>query len=353
MLADLDFKVDCAATEKRQKVWRRVVKSPQLTVPKVAEFSQSDEVLAIGSCFANEIRAVLERVGVVVHPTIDPQLGELFLDEFKTAPRWGTWDERVHYQCFTPFTIRQEVEFALEARQPDPEAIYPCRIKGQELLLDPYRRAVYSKTRENLLEIRTRMSRRMQQGIAAAKIIVITLGLVEAFKLVGREDYLSEYNSHIGDEHLEFVNASYEQAHEALAQTIELLRSHYPEKMIAITVSPIPVARTFSDTNAITATMRGKSILRSCADAMAAQYENVHYWPSYEFAMWSGNAFAAADVRHIRPEAIAKITSAFCHAYFNDSLARQVDQLATPGDTGHHGKVLPWPKFMKRLRRAS
>lgn len=353
MLPDLEFKVGCPATEKRQKVWRRVVKSPQLTVPKVAQFSQADEVLAIGSCFANEIRAVLERVGVVVHPTIDPQLGELFLDEFKAAPRWGAWDERVHYQCFTPFTIRQEIEFALGVRQPDPEAIYPCRIKGQQLYLDPYRRGVYAKDRETVLEIRRRMSDRLRQGLTDARVIVITLGLVEAFKLTGREEFLSEYNPHLGEEHFEFVNADYEQAHEALSQTVDLIGSRYPEKTIAVTVSPIPVARTFSDTNAITATMRGKSILRSCADSVATKYEHVHYWPSYEFAMWSGSAFSEADVRHIRPEAVAKITAAFCRAYFNDSLANQVDSLSPTDQSEQKRKILPLPKFMRRMRRAS
>ena len=350
MLPALEFKIGCDASAKRQKVWKRVVKSPEITVAKIADLSDTDEVFAIGSCFANEIRAVLERVGVTVHPTIDPDLGELFLDEVKVNPRWGVWDERVHYQCFTPFTIQQEVETALGARQAEAESVFECRFKGKKVFVDPYRRSVYARSREDLLQIRERMNQRVRQGIARAKVIVMTLGLVEAFKIKGSDGFLAEYNPHISGEKLEFVNATYEQALEALTRTVDQILAAYPQKMIVVTVSPVPIARTFSDTDAITATMRGKSILRSCADTLAQRHNEVHYWPSYEYAMWSGNAFSEDDVRHICPNAVVKITSAFCRAFFSESIARRLVAMRDSQTEELVGATSSWFGLKDRLR---
>lgn len=325
MFSKLKFDVGGSAAAKRQKVWKRVVRSPELAVPKVLSLSANDEVLAIGSCFVNEIRAVLEQAKLTVHPLVDPQLGDLFIDKFKEISSWGAWDDRVHYQCFTPFTVRQEMEVAFGVREQIPEAVFARRYKGQDVFVDPYRRKVYARAKDDILEIRRRMNQQMRLGLEKSEILIITLGLVEAFKLKEFDLYLSEYNRLLDDEELEFVNGDYEQALQALTASLDLIRSAYPEKKIVLTVSPIPIARTFSDTDAITATMRGKSILRSCVDTLTQHYDNLYYWPSYEFAMWSGNAFREDDLRHIRPEAVSRITSAFCRAFFAEQVTEMVE----------------------------
>jgi len=350
----LSFSVGSSVSAKRQKAWKRVVRTPELAVPKELSLSASDEVLAIGSCFVNEIRAVLERAQLNVHPAIDPQLGELFVDQVKSDSAWGAWDEREHYQCFTPFTVRQEMEVAFGIREHDPDAILTRRFKGRSVLVDPYRRLVYARSKSDLLEIRRRMNQQLRLGLEKSEILIITLGLVEAFKLKAFDVYLSEYRSLIGDEHIEFVNGTYEQALEAITVSLDLIRSVYPQKKIVLTVSPIPISRTFSETDAITATMRGKSILRSCVDTLLQQYDNLYYWPSYEFAMWSDNVFREDDLRHLRPEAVAAITTAFCRAFFTDDVAERVASLswignATPSRNRWHKLV---DQLSRPLRRA-
>lgn len=345
MFPNLRFAVGDDASAKRRTAWKRIVQTPELSTAKIASLAATDQVFAIGSCFANEIRAVLERAGVAVHPLIDPDLARLFPEETKTPPRWGPWDERVHYQCFTPMTIRQEIEIALGTWRPDPEAIFERRIKGRTVFIDPYRRGVYARTREELLEIRARMNQAVQRGVAEASLIVMTLGLVEAFRLVQHGGYLSEYNNHLGDEHLEFINAGYDEALAALTGAVDLVRAAYPEKPIVVTVSPIPISRTFMDSDAITATTRGKSILRTCAETLVQNYRHVHYWPSYEYAMWSGDAFGA-DRRHVTPAAVQEITSAFCRAFFCDQVGQQA-ALTVSGSPERRASL--WG----RLRRAS
>jgi hypothetical protein len=334
MLPNLSFSITESPVAKRLKVWRHVFKTPEISALKQASLTAHDHVFALGSCFANEIRAALEQGGITVHPTMDASLAELFVDEVKIAPRWGDWDERVHYQCFTPFTIRQEAEIALGSWRPSDDSIFECRIKGQKVFVDPYRRSVYARSRDDALEIRSRMDQRIREGIQKAEILVFTLGLVETFQLRHWGGYISEYNPALGEAQLDFVNADYDQIHSELNETMKLIRSAHPDKKVVFSVSPIPIARTFSDMDAISATMRAKSILRTCADSMTRTYENVIYWPSYEFAMWSGNAFCAEDGRHIRPEAVKQITSAFCRAFYSDSIARQIER-ATECSSNH------------------
>ncbi|QDV11932.1 GSCFA family protein [Rosistilla oblonga] len=353
MLAGLKFTVGCEASAKRQKVWRRVVQSPAITVPRYASLTAADQVYVIGSCFANEIRAVLERVGVKVHPAIDPRIGALLMDELKIDPSWGRWDERAHYQCFTPFSICQEIELALGVKESDPETILECRFKGKTAFMDPFRRSVYASSRADALEIRERMSERIKQGLDKAKVIVMTLGLVESFQITGWEGHLAEYSSHVDESKLRFVNASYDQVLQVMTRALDLLFSAFPEKHVVLTVSPIPVARTFSGADAVTATMRAKSILRSCADTLTCRYPAVTYWPSYEYAMWSGTAFRSDDLRHIRPAAVREITSAFCRSYFSESLARRVDAIPPDSPAKLHrdaSTFLRLPKWLQRRR---
>ncbi len=347
MFPNLKFTVGEPATLEKQKKWKRVVQSPQLALPDSMSLTDQSEVLALGSCFVNEIRSVLERANLTVHPTIDPELHPLFIDDVKSPPAWGAWDERIHYQCFTPFTIQQEIEVACGVREQDPDAIFERKHKGENVFIDPYRRNVYAASRENLLEIRRRMNDRVRTGLEKCQLIIMTLGLVEAFRIPTFGAYLSEYTTIIGDEHIEFVTASYEQAFGAMATTMDLIRHRYPTKPVVLTVSPIPLNRTFSDVDAITATTRSKSILRTVVDSLQRRYEHVHYWPSYEYAMWSGVAFREDDMRHIRPEAVDAITSAFCRSFFTAEISDRI-KASRRIDAPHQNSVA---KLFKRLSK--
>ncbi|MEM8668245.1 MAG: GSCFA domain-containing protein [Planctomycetota bacterium] len=324
MFSTLQFSTVSQDALKRFQAWKRLVRKPTLAVQKQMSLSSSAQLLTVGSCFVNEIRAVLERSDLVVHPLIDPELSELFVDEVKSNPAWGQWDERVHYQFFTPFTIRQEIEVALKTREQNPDAVLKRRFKGRDVFIDPYRRSVYAKSHQDVLTLRTRMNEQLRKGLEVSELVVMTLGLTEAFRMPRYDLFVSEYSRIIGDEELEFVNGTHDQIASELDQTIGLIRSVFPQKKIVLTVSPIPIARTFSGTDAITATLRGKSILRASIDTLTQRYDNLYYWPSYEYVMFSEGSFRSDDLRHVRPETVAEITQAFCKAFFNQSVSSKI-----------------------------
>lgn len=310
------------AALRRFQSWHRIAQEQILPVRQRMALEASADVFVIGSCFANEIRAVLEHAGVVVHPRIDPDLHPLFPDELKTAPSWGPWDERVHYQCYTPPSIRQEIDIALGRWTPPDTAIFETRQAGETRYWDPYRRQICAESKDALLEIRRRMSAAQATGLAKAKLVVITLGLIESFRLVRHEGYAAEVNPGFAKEST-FEPSGYDQALADMEAACDAILAADPDKRIVITVSPIPLSRTFMDTDVITATMRGKSILRAVADSLVAKYPQVEYWPSFEYVMWSGRGFREDDLRHVRPEIVEEITAAFCRCYFKPAVAER------------------------------
>ena len=286
-----------------------------LAVPSAAILDSSDEVFVIGSCFANEIRAVLERMSVAVHPLLLPDLPHLFPDALKIAPAWGAWDERVSYQCYTPFSIRQEVATALGHFIMDEKAVFERTEDGKVVFWDPYRRAIYAYSPEVVLKLRNAMTAQIRTGLHRSALIIITLGLIEAHRLRKHDGYACEYNLAFSDQ-TEFVNAGATEAIAALTEAVEMIRERFPQKPIVLTVSPIPLSRTFTDNDVVTATTRGKSILRTACEQIIETFENIYYWPSYEYVMWKGDGFSEEDLRHIRKSTVQEITFAFCYAFF-------------------------------------
>lgn len=307
----------------RFKAWRRIVQDRTLAVAAPKFLNSRSEIFVLGSCFANEIRHVLETSNLVVHPAIDTEIAELMPAAVKLEPAWGRWDERVHYQCYTPFSIQQEIAQATGGWSADDLAIFQSKSEGKTAYWDPYRRSVYAYSEENLLRIRTIMNERIRVGLQRADVIVFTLGFVEAFRVRQFGGFAAEYNTAFRSK-LEFYNGDYEASYGAMIDACNRILGKYPDKRIIVTVSPIPLNRTFSDNDVITATMRAKSILRTVADKLEYEFENVYYWPSYEYVMWSGEGFRDNDLRHVRSDTVFEITSAFGDSFFSGDVAQRM-----------------------------
>ncbi|WP_445679295.1 GSCFA domain-containing protein [Radicibacter daui] len=317
MLSGLSFvRAENISKSRKYNSWGKIVNSRHLPYEKKSNFDIETEVFAIGSCFANEIRSVLERRDILVHPKVDERISSLLPSEIKINPSWGGWDERVHYQCYTPFSVLQDLEGAVGLWRPVPESIIETCKNGDRRFWDPYRRALYGRSVEDVLSVREIMFDNIKYGVETSKIIVITLGLVEAFCLNKYGGYISEYNGAYADR-VTFANKGFLEVLEALRGICRIFENHFREKRLVFTVSPIPLSRTFLDVDVVTATMRGKSILRAAVDVIREEFDNVDYWPSYEFVMWSGEGFRVDDVRHVRAETVEKITEAFCDSYFS------------------------------------
>lgn len=355
MLERLRIEPNVGGITNRHKSWARIARDQVLAVSRVADLEVEEDIFVLGSCFANEIRASLEKGAIRVHPEILPEIGNLIPSDLKIPPAWGQWDERVHYQCYTPFTIEQEVKNAIGSYLYEDTAIIQSGDSGITRFWEPYRRYLYTHSSQDTIALRRLMSEQIRQGLERASVVVFTLGLIEAFKFRSYPGFASEFNLSYKDE-LEFFNASYEDVLSSLARTIDAIKTKWPSKKIVFTVSPVPLKRTFSDTDVVTATIRNKSILRAAVDQIIRLEKNVHYWPSYEFVMWRGNGFRADDLRHIRGETIRQITTSFCKAYFSsrayDTLMERQAHYDTEGAIKRIATLKPHPNnYPGRLQK--
>lgn len=83
-----------------------------------------------------------------------------------------------------------------------------------------------------------------------------------------------------------------------------------------MTVSPVPLARTFSDNDILTANTEGKRILRAALGALARDCQAVTYFPSYELVMANYPvSFRDDDGRHVDNWIVSKIVETFRKAH--------------------------------------
>jgi len=275
----------------------------------------------MGSCFAIEIRKALEKHGFDVYPkyreiVIDPDRQRLA----KIPER----DDVTHYDTFT---IRQEFENALSGNHYGLEdfLLYKHRLKnnfasgGRTSWQDPYRKKVFASSEEGILDVSHKLDDCIAQGIQTADIYVITLGLIETWRNTrnGAHICLPPYDDSRGGldrfDYIKFHLSNYQESIDNLSHVCELVRTNFPSRKIVLTVSPVPLARTYTDKDVWTATVEAKSILRAAATQISRTYENVIYWPSYDLCM--RNDIFTGDGRHVREDVVAMIVDAFIHAH--------------------------------------
>jgi hypothetical protein len=90
-----------------------------------------------------------------------------------------------------------------------------------------------------------------------------------------------------------------------------------PEMKFLLTVSPVPLAATATKEHVLTATTYSKSILRAVAGELAARFEDVDYFPSYELisSPFSREFLYEEDLREVRADALDAVMRSFLRAH--------------------------------------
>ncbi len=313
-----------------RKIQARTVPNPRfsshftnklLTVPLKPLFGAEDTVFTIGSCFAERIRIALAEQGVNVGPPMQDIVMEPDRYRIDGLPK------RPHMNYYNSFTIRQEFERHAGLWKQDPADYWTLRKDpfwgGAQMYQDPYRRAVYGRTPEDLTLAVSRIDAAIDAGIRASGVFFMTLGMAEVF--VNRQSgriacQKPGYAGGAGEAETFFHMSSYEENMENMERVIEIITGIRPDARIVVTVSPVGLARTFGDQDILVANTEGKSILRAVLGALARKHACVTYFPSYEIVM--GNAplsFREDDGRHVANWVVARIVAAFKAAHFDQT----------------------------------
>lgn len=286
-------------------LWSKADGGSRITVTPGATIRPDSKVFAMGSCFAREIRAALRAQGVDVYPKyfdipFDP--AKVMLNQLPVR------DNVNHYDTFN---IRQEFERALGLSTVDYPMVEvapgaaPKALDGRGRFQDPYRSNILAVDLDSTQQISDAISDAIRTAVLAADLYIVTLGMIEAWR--DRETGLHVWGEQVGryapdPTRFELHRATYQENYENVAWICRTIAERYPDRKILLTVSPVPIGRTFTDEDVVVANSYTKGQLRAVAGQINMDFDNVIYWPSYEMALRAD--LFRADGRHVTEEGV-------------------------------------------------
>lgn len=276
----------------------------------------SDPVFTMGSCFAREIEVALIRAGgnvVSVDDTIDrPEFHDAL---GRTRPGF--------FHRFTPQSMLQEFQqaFGELPTWSDNTLVFPA---GDGVVADlNYCLVEGADYSPPAVATRRAIARELVRQAARARVVILTLGLIEAWFHKPTGFYVNAPNAgslaRRADE-FEFRLSTVDGALACLEEIRSLLHRHHIDGgfEIVITVSPVPMSATFTDKDILIANADSKSTLRAAAAIFAERHERVHYFPSYEMTAYSAPDLAwRPDRLHVGREMVRRIVAAFMDTYYD------------------------------------
>ncbi len=280
-------------------------------------FQKDDSFFCMGSCFAQHVGAVIANRGysVLTH-RLNPYAE-------------GDWGGSNHLIRYNILALRNEFKWAL-----DPGAAYSEAVwveEGSGVWMDPtghYHHSGFARDRlAQMRQFTLAVTRTLQQ----AKVVVVTLGLVEVWydKKLSLDLNLQPSRAAMRAEPDRFVLRvlSYEEILAALEDIHGLLsRFGQPGVRMLLTTSPVPLQSTYRGQDVLVANMYSKSVQRAAAEAFVLRHGDVDYFPSYEaITMGMGDFVWKDDQRHVTEMAVDGIMTHVLRNY-GDELIQE-----TPG----------------------
>ena len=163
-----------------------------------------------------------------------------------------------------------------------------------------------------------------RQGLAAARTVIVTLGLVECWYDCEDEIWLNEapparvLRGAPGRFAFRMLDHA---ACRSLVFDLLARLSDDGARNIVLTVSPVPLQVTFSGGDAVTANAYSKALLRVVAEEAAAAFAGVDYFPSYETVTTAGLQAFGEDNVHVRTKVVAEVVVRMLAAYADGTIA--------------------------------
>lgn len=315
--------------KKLRSTARRLDDNTPITFSRCPIVSADSAILTMGSCFAVEIRDVLRQRRLEVLPdyaALQPHYADVFTyvaGEGRVPLSDDIVDLHVMQWYFTS-TIKQEFDRAFGHWTQLESDLWHARGIWQ----DPYRRSVFSEKKDALWSFLETLNSIMKSAIQRADTYILTLGLTEAWQKKDDERFAAAFpgprRDQRGVQETEFVLLNHAHCMNDLTRVCDNIFNRWPEKNIILTVSPVPLARTFTDQDQIIANCDSKSTLRSVAGEITRRYEQAHYFHSYEMCMFSPrDQVFREDGRHVRREKVAEIVNTFVDQFGTDRVSEQ------------------------------
>jgi hypothetical protein len=271
---------------------------------------RGESIFTIGSCFARNIeRALLARGFVVPSWDFTAPPEECFPGPTSSA-----------LNKYTPQGMLNEVQFALEPESaPATDAFL---LEGREGQWADYQLHVRAPvTLERARERREQVRALFRRAITQSRVIIVTLGLIEEWVDTETGIHLNESPSfnmvrkYPG--RFQFKRLTHAECRDSVSRMIDMLRAARGNDLrIVVTVSPVPIQRTFTGDEIITANSYSKAVLRVVAEEIRESYDFVDYFPSYESVMLSDPMTTWVDDQvHVTEQRVSAIVNRMADAY--------------------------------------
>jgi len=255
------------------------------------DLKKNHKISSIGTCFAEEVSYYFDKSKEYNYFKLEDNF-------FNFSANWG--------RVYTIKNLHQIIRYSLSDSTPT----YIEEYKG--IFFDPLREySVGSYKDVNILKNTIKNHRSKSKEIFnKTDLLIITLG---------QNEFWYDKNNHIAwgrtpplsmrikSKRFSAKEYSYDQNLEELKSSIELIRMNNPKIKILFTISPVPQYATFTSQNIISKAFYAKCLLRSVVNEIINLYEQIYYFPSFEFVLAQNNASFNSDNRHIKRKKVSKI----------------------------------------------
>ena len=278
------------------------------------------KVFTIGSCFARNIELVLRNYDVEL-PTMDFAVPK---SEWPTRPN-GLLNE------YNAGTISQRILSAIGLQETPEETIVKTKDGFVDLLLPGNFPVSFERAVARRSEIEE-----VYENLVSSDLVVITLGLIEAWYDEESEFFLNRMPTHVQvksqPDRYSFRRLDADESFSLLDRALAGLIGAGIDKVL-LTVSPVPLGTTFTNSDVVVASSYSKAVLRVCSEKLSQQYAQVDYLPSFEMVTSGGlNSFNPDNI-HVQNQVVKRVTDHMLSAYFPDlDLKPETGQQAVPAD---------------------
>ncbi|MDB5511091.1 MAG: hypothetical protein JWR08_574 [Enterovirga sp.] len=268
-----------------ERYWRKAVASvpPFLldpTRPDAFRLSRTERIATAGSCFAQEVARVIRRAGFNFYVTEEPPVrrdNQLADMEANFSARYGN--------IYTTRQLVQLFDRAFGHFRP----LVRAWEREDGRFVDPFRPRVepdgYASEAEVVAAQEVHLSR-VRHMFETLDTLIFTLGLTEGWR-DARDDAALQLAPGVAGGAWDpaihrFANATVGEMTADMLGFVDKLRAVNPAARIILTVSPVPIAATYSDRHVLVSNAYSKSALRVVADEVVQARPGVFYFPSYD-----------------------------------------------------------------------
>lgn len=289
----------------RLQPFAEVTSTPKFT------FAPDAKIFTAGSCFARNVERSLMRSGYAITSSAD--------DFYNPFPDRTTFQR---YNKYTIHSILNEIKWALGETPMETEKLL-CETKpGLYCDLQTSGDSLRGSL-EDMSKFRESFNSKFIP-VAEADVVIITLGLVECWYDNLSGTYLNRFPGPLAvknnPDRFSLHVLDYDEIYAALCETYETIARHNDSFNMLVTVSPVPLDRTFRPQDVLVANTYSKSVQRAAVEAFVAKYP-ADYFPSFETVTLSDTKYAWSDndFRHVRSEIVDRIMGRVLENYTTPS----------------------------------